>query len=99
MGRQFASGLSLALTSIRFFLSSAAHGVYGKPPGMFAPASKNVAIGGPFGSNGTGSVDGSSDTPPLTGAKAAFSPVPAAPGQDGPSQNFHVVNAGVTYDF
>lgn len=26
-------------------------------------------------------------------------PVPAAPGQDGPSQNFHVVNAGVTYDF
>jgi hypothetical protein len=26
-------------------------------------------------------------------------PVPAAPGMTGPGQNFHVINAGVTYDF
>jgi hypothetical protein len=26
-------------------------------------------------------------------------PAPAVPGKEGPSQNFHVVNAGVTYDF
>jgi hypothetical protein len=26
-------------------------------------------------------------------------PAPAVPGEEGPSQNFHVVNAGVTYDF
>lgn len=26
-------------------------------------------------------------------------PAPAIPGKDGPSQNFHVVNAGITYDF
>jgi hypothetical protein len=26
-------------------------------------------------------------------------PEPASPGMTGPGQNFHVVNAGVTYDF
>src|SRR5262245_34633579 len=31
---------------------------------MFPPASKNVASGGPVGSNGNGAVLGSSDTPP-----------------------------------
>src|SRR5688572_27835611 len=31
---------------------------------MFCPASKKAAIGGPIGSNGTGSCCGSSDTPP-----------------------------------
>src|SRR5215472_2524051 len=43
---------------------SRAHWVYGRPPSMFPPASKNVATGGPFGSNGNGAVAGSRVVPP-----------------------------------
>src|SRR5688500_9889614 len=59
-----ASGLSRAPSARRCFRSSAAHGVYGSPPSMLAPASKKVATGGPFGSKGKGAVAGSSETPP-----------------------------------
>jgi hypothetical protein len=38
--------------AIRCFFSSAAHGVNGRPPGMFAAISQNAAIGGEFGSGG-----------------------------------------------
>src|SRR5262245_2768998 len=65
---QLASGLSLSLRSIRCFRISDAHGVYGRPPSMLPPASKNVATGGPFGSNGNGAVAGSRVTPPRAGA-------------------------------
>ena len=45
---------------------------------MFPPASKNVATGGPLGSNGNPSVGGSSCTPPLPPPNAALvSPPPA----------------------
>src|SRR5581483_5818686 len=37
IGRQWASGLSLLLSAMRFFTSSAAHGWYGAPPGVCAP--------------------------------------------------------------
>src|SRR5262252_10184702 len=79
---QLASGLSFALsTSKRFFRISAAHGVYGSPPGMLPPASKKVATGGPLGSYGKRSVCGSSVTPPRPQANAApvSPPRPAAP--------------------
>ena len=78
---QLASGLSFALsTSKRCFRMSGAHGVYGRPPVMLPPASKNVATGGPFGSNGKRSVCGSSVTPPRPPPKAApVSPPRGAP--------------------
>src|SRR5688572_20227128 len=59
-----ASGLSRALSARRCLRISAAHGVYGRPPSMLPPASKNVATGGPDGSYGNGAVAGSSETPP-----------------------------------
>src|SRR4030095_4875056 len=48
---------------------------------MLPPASKNVATGGPFGSNGKLSVGGSSWMPPLPAPNAALvsPPAPAAP--------------------
>src|SRR4030095_1616469 len=48
---------------------------------MLPPASKNVATGGPFGSNGKPSVGGSSWMPPLPAPNAALvsPPAPAAP--------------------
>ena len=56
------------------------HCVYGRPPGMLPPASKNVATGGPFGSNGKRSVCGSSVTPPRPPPNAApVSPPATAP--------------------
>src|SRR5688572_5213332 len=45
-GRQCASGLSIELSAMRFFFSSAAHGVSGRPPGMLRPMSTKVASGG-----------------------------------------------------
>src|SRR6188474_85932 len=81
---QLASGLSFALfTSNRCFRISAAQGVYGRPPGMLPPASKNVATGGPVGSNGKRSVGGSSCTPPLPPANAALVSPAAAPAPAG----------------
>src|ERR1700722_16912107 len=70
---QLASGLSLSFVAILCFFTSAAHGVYGNPPGMFAPSSKNVASGGDFGSVGNGWVGGS------TGMPARDAPRPASP--------------------
>ena len=52
MGKHIASGLSRAPNAKRCFLSSAAQGVYGRPPSMLPPASKKVATGGPLGSKG-----------------------------------------------
>ena len=46
IGKHMASGLSRAFNARRCFLSSAAHGVYGRPPSMLPPASKKVATGG-----------------------------------------------------
>src|SRR5437667_2310347 len=54
IGRQCASGLSLLFVSFRAFLSSAAHGLNGRPSGNPAPISKNVATGGVPGGAGTG---------------------------------------------
>ena len=55
IGRQCASGLSLLLLSCRSFLSAAAHGLIGRPPGTFWPTSRNIAIGGvPGGATGAG---------------------------------------------
>src|SRR6185436_11422892 len=82
IGMQLASGLSLALsTSKRCFLIARDHSVYGRPPAILPPASKNVATGGPFGSYGIGAVGGSSCTPPRPPANAAFvsPPRPAPP--------------------
>src|SRR5580693_6605708 len=70
---QLASGFSLSFVAIRCFFRSAAQPVYGKPPGMLAPRSKNVASGGDFGSGGNGAVSGS------TGMPAGGAPRPAAP--------------------
>src|SRR5687767_9056076 len=64
IGRQRASGLSLLLAASRCFLSSAAHGVYGRPPDMLAPSSKNVATGGEFGSTGGGAAPRPRAPPP-----------------------------------
>src|SRR5690606_26690734 len=50
--------------SKRSLRSARAQGVYGNPPSMFSPASKNAAIGGPSDSNGTGSVTTSIGAPP-----------------------------------
>src|ERR1700704_5814105 len=80
---QLASGLSLALTSSRCFLISAAHGVYGRPPSMLPPASKKVATGGAFGSNGNGAVAGPRDTPPPA-RRAAPPAAPAPPARPRP---------------
>jgi hypothetical protein len=52
IGKQSASGLSLEFKAFRCFLSSAAQVVNGRPPGILAPSSKKVAIGGEFGSVG-----------------------------------------------
>src|SRR5688572_2155678 len=50
---------------------------------MLAPASKKVATGGPFGSNGNGAVAGSSETPPRApacGPSPVSGPRAAPPG-------------------
>src|SRR2546425_423582 len=54
IGRQCASGLSLLFESFRAFLSSAAHGWKGRPSGIPAAISKNVAMGGVPGGAGIG---------------------------------------------
>src|SRR6188508_2513203 len=46
---------------------------------MFCPASKKAAIGGPFGSNGTGACAGSSETPPPLPGPAPPAPPPPPP--------------------
>src|SRR4029453_385518 len=53
IGRQCASGLSLLLSPIRFFTSSAAHGWYGAPPSTCAPTFPNTNLPG----GGAGGVD------------------------------------------
>src|SRR5436305_292709 len=53
-GKQWASGLSLALSCSRFFLISAAHGVNGAPSLNPAAILKNVASGGPLLGSGGG---------------------------------------------
>src|SRR5215831_1597299 len=65
IGRQCASGLSLLLSAMRFFTSSAAHGCSGKPSLMPAPTSRNVASGGVPGGGG--------------GGGAGFAPCPRCP--------------------
>src|SRR3990172_1910426 len=79
MGRHIASGFSLFRTAIRAFLSSAAHGVYGRPPSMLPPASKNVAMGGPLGSYGKGAVGGSRTTAPPRAPRRGPSPLTSPP--------------------
>src|SRR5437867_12124958 len=58
MGRQCASGLSLLLSAIRFFTTSAAHGCSGRPSLNPAPTSRNVATGGVPGGGGGGGGGG-----------------------------------------
>src|SRR3972149_150876 len=79
MGRHIASGFSLFRTAIRAFLSSAAHGVYGRPAPILPPASKNVAMGGPLGSYGKGAVGGSRTTAPPRAPGCGPSPVTSPP--------------------
>src|SRR6185369_13504999 len=74
IGRQFASGLSLLFVAIRAFFRSAAHGVKGSPPGIFAPRSKKVARGGALGSGGNGADRGSTTTAPVAPAPRATTP-------------------------
>src|SRR5439155_14656748 len=65
IGRQWASALSLPLSSMRFFRSAAAHGLSGKPPSSPKPMSQNwFALGG--------------IVPSSSGAPAA-PPTPASP--------------------
>src|SRR6266853_1551395 len=52
IGRQCASGLSLLLSAIRCFTSSAAHGWYGAPPGRWSPILPNTDPEGPAGGPG-----------------------------------------------
>jgi hypothetical protein len=47
IGKQWASGLSLLLSAIRFCTSSAAHSLSGSPSLKPAPTLKKVAFGGP----------------------------------------------------
>ena len=51
---------------------------------MLPPASKKVATGGPFGSNGNGAVEGSSDTPPRPPAPMPSPGAGAPPGLPAP---------------
>src|SRR2546428_569747 len=63
MGRQCASGLSLLLSAIRFFTTSAAHGCSGSPSLNPAPTSRNVATGGVPGGGGGGGGGGVAAAP------------------------------------
>src|SRR5438876_5378095 len=68
IGRQCASGLSLLLSAIRCFTSSAAHGWYGAPPGSCAPILPNTDPEGPVG--GPGAAAGGAGVPAAGGAAA-----------------------------
>src|SRR5688500_761725 len=57
IGRQCASGLSLLLSSLRFFNTSAAHGCNGRPPLKFAPTFRKVARGTSDGDAADAAVD------------------------------------------
>ena len=81
-GRQWASGLSLLLSAIRVFSSSAAHGWNGRPPGTPDPMLKNRP--GPLGS--TAGVPGAPPVPltPLpaeTSAQPGFRQMPERSGR------------------
>src|SRR5438128_12473251 len=77
IGRQCASGLSLLLSAIRCFTSSAAHGWYGAPPGSCAPILPNTDPEGPAG--GPGTATRGAAAPPSGGVPGAA----AAPGAAG----------------
>src|SRR5436309_4144198 len=68
IGRQCASGLSLLLSAIRFFTSSAAQGCKGRPSLKPAPTSRNVAAATPSAGVVAGGLGGGG---PAVGAPAA----------------------------
>src|SRR2546428_11867089 len=69
IGRQCASGLSLLLSAMRCFTSSAAHGWYGAPPGTCAPILPNTDPEGPAG--GPVAATGGAGVPPTGGGPRA----------------------------
>src|SRR5688572_27961006 len=84
IGRQWASGLSLLLSAIRFFTSSAAQSRNGSPSLKPAPTLKKVALGGPPFAAGVGAgVPGSSRVAAAAWAPPVFLPLSQMPDKSG----------------
>src|SRR5262245_51490938 len=76
IGRQCASGLSLLLSAMRFFTSSAAHDWMGNPSGNPRPTLANVATGGVPGGGGGGGGAGAPPWPRCPAGTLTFSQIP-----------------------